>query len=343
MKACGDQVKVVQLPAKRFVQGNLEELTHCEVIDVASDDLRKLSDVVGGALPDVFLLAGWSSPAMVRWAKEVKTHGGHVIMSTDEAFVDKSFRQFVRKWRFLLMFNPWIDRMFVCGAGGVKQFVDYYGLPAKKVFTGCYASDPSIFYNGPALGERPKRFIYVGKFDDNKNILPICRVFCKVHSRHPDWEFEICGNGPLTAEIGKLAGVTAWDGKTPTKGNGFVLTGFVNNAELGAKYRAARCFVLGSFSEKWGVVVHEAAASGCMLLLSNRVGSHFDFAREENAALFNPHDEREIETAMEKIVSIDGDALAVAQRTSVDCAARFSPIVYAEHLNRAIVELRSRS
>jgi len=338
VKACPEKVKLVQVAAQRFQQGDLAQMTGCEIITVKADDPRSLTEVVG-EMPRLFVLAGWSAPAFVRWAKSAKRSGGKVFLSTDEAFVDKSFRQHVRKWRFLLQFNTWIDRVFVCGKGGLKQFVDYYGLPAKKVFTGCYASDPSIFFNGPALIERPKRFIYVGRFDENKNVMRMCRAFLKVHERHPDWELELCGSGPLTVEIGKLAGVPAWDGKTPEKGNGLVLTGFVDNSKLGEKYRASRCFILGSFSDKWGVVVHEAAASGCMLLLSTKVGAHFDFASNENAALFDPASDVELEKGMEKLVTLSDEQLKLAQKTSVDNALRFSPQAYATNLMNAINEI----
>ncbi len=342
VKVAREEVKVVQLQARRFAQGELSELTGCPIIDVEANDPRNLADVVGG-MPDVIALAGWSAPSFVRWARDVKRNGGKVILGTDEAFTDKSLRQILRKWRFLLKFNPWIDRVFVCGEGGRRQFIQFYGLPESKVFSGCYASDPTLFFNGPPLKDRAKRFIYVGCFDENKNVLPMCEAFSRIRKRHPDWELEVCGSGPLADQIGRYAGVEGWTGKEPVSGNGFVLTGFVNNAELGEKYRAARCFILGSHREKWGVVVHEAAASGCMLLLSSAVGSHFDFARTENAALFAPDSIEQFEAGMEKIVGMDGVQLETAQRTSVELAAQFSPGVYARNLKDAITQLRKEN
>lgn len=339
VKHVGDTVRVVQLPAKRFAQGNLESLTGTDIINVNADDSRSVLEIVG-EMPEVFVLAGWAAPAFVRWAREVKASGGKVIMATDEAFVDRSFRQFVRKWRYLLKFDSLFDRVFVCGAGGVKQFVDYYGLPSYKVFTGCYASDPSLFFNGPPLKNRDKKFLYVGRFDENKNVLPMCEAFKRVHARHPDWELEICGSGPLVKEVGRLAGIENWTGKTIEHGNGLLLTGFIDNSKLGEKYRSARVFILGSFSDKWGVVVHEAAASGCLLLLSDHVGAHYDFAREENSALFRPDSIDEFEVAMEKLVNMMDSQLVRAQETSVRLAAGFSPYVYGRNLRSAIEELK---
>ena len=82
---------------------------------------------------------------------------------------------------------------------------------------------------------------------------------------------------------------------------------------MGALYRDARCFVLGSFSDKWGVVVHEAAASGCLLLLSTAVGAHYDFARPENSALFDPASVEEFQQGFEKLMTMPEEKLDAAQ------------------------------
>ena len=341
-ESCEDKVKVVQLPARRFVHGNLCEMCGCEILDVERDDKRALTEVVG-CVPNVFVLAGWYAPSLVRWAKEVKHNGGIVILASDEAFTGKTLKQYLRKFRFLVQYNRWIDKVFVCGKGGLIQFVDFYGLPPAKVFIGNYAADSNVFFNGPPLNERANRFIYVGKFDENKNILLLCEAFRRVHAAHPEWEFEICGNGPLERDVGRYAGIEKWTADVSEKGNGFILTGFVDNAKLGEKYRNARCFVLGSKRERWGVVVHEAAASGCMLLLSRNVGSRYDFATEENSAIFDPHSIDDAVAAMERIVSFDSVSLDAAQNTSVTLSAKFSPAIYAHNLKQAIVSLTNQT
>ncbi len=55
----------------------------------------------------------------------------------------------------------------------------------------------------------------------------------------------------------------------------------------------ARCeaFVLPSTREEWGLVVNEAMACGAPVLVSNRVGAHFDLVEEEvNGFTFEPED-----------------------------------------------------
>lgn len=321
VETSGQEVVVLTVPFKRFPIKGAEEQTGCRVIVVGRDDQRSLSELVG-RIPEAILVGGWASPCFVRWAKDVRRSGGRVVLGTDEAFTDKSLKQRIRKLRFMWKFNALFDRIFVCGKGGLKQFYGWYGLPREKLITGFYGSDPLLFPNGKPLRERPKRFLFVGHFDHNKNVLPMCEAFLCVRTRHPEWELELCGGGELEPEIPKAPGI--------------ILTGFVQSEHLGEKYRNARCLVLGSFSEKWGVVVHEAVASGCMLILSEAVGSKYDFAEPENAVLFNPASVDALEAAMERIVAMTDEELAAAQAKSVELAAAFSPAIFAAGLTKAL-------
>jgi glycosyltransferase involved in cell wall biosynthesis len=70
------------------------------------------------------------------------------------------------------------------------------------------------------------------------------------------------GDGPLAGRLrARLAA-----------GRGAV-TGFVNQSELPALYRAADILVLPSADEPWGLVVNEAMAAGALPVVSDRVGA----------------------------------------------------------------------
>ena len=325
VRLCNDEVRVLRVPSKRFSSVGTSEMTGCPVIDVERDDRRTIAEVVG-EMPKAIVAGGWASPCFMRWAKEVRKHGGRTIVTSDEAFTKKSLKQFIRKWRFRLLIAPFFDKVFVVGAGGKKHFIDYYGLPESRVFTGLYGSDPKLFFNGPPLKERPKRFIYVGHYDANKNVLAMCTAFeqAVAHLGETDWALDVYGGGELEGELKKL------------ESEHVHIHGFIQAEQLGALYRDARGFVLGSFSDKWGVVVHEAAASGCLLLLSTAVGAHYDFARPENSALFDPASVEEFQQGFEKLMTMPEEKLEAAQALSVQLAQGFSPEIFAQSLMSAL-------
>ena len=325
VRLCDDEVCVLRVPSKRFSSVGTSEMTGCPVIDVERDDRRTITEVVG-KMPDAIVAGGGANPCFMRWSKEVRKHGGRTIVSSDEAFTKKDLKQFIRKWRFRLLITPFFDKVFVVGAGGKKHFIDYYGLPESRVFTGLYGSDPTLFFNGPPLKERPKRFIYVGHYDANKNVLAMCTAFeqAVAHLGQTEWALDVYGGGELEGELKKR------------ESEHVHIHGFIQAEQLGALYRGARGFVLGSFSDKWGVVVHEAAASGCLLLLSTAVGAHYDFARPENSALFDPASVEEFQQGFEKLMTMPEEKLGAAQALSVQLAQGFSPEIFAQSLMSAL-------
>jgi glycosyltransferase involved in cell wall biosynthesis len=56
--------------------------------------------------------------------------------------------------------------------------------------------------------------------------------------------------------------------------------GFRNQTELPAFFRLADVFVLPSRHEPWGLIVNEAMACGCPVIVSNDVGSHADLVTD---------------------------------------------------------------
>lgn len=322
---CGEEVVVIRVPTSRFPIKGAAEMTHARVIDVSRDEERTLAKVIG-MKPDVVLIGGWGVPCFRRWLTQAHREGYKTIVSTDEPLRKLTFKEVIRKYRFKLVLASRIDRLLLAGGGGRAKFQGWYGFPSCKMREGLYAADPMLFYDAGELTQRPKRFLYVGHFDANKNVLKMCDAFLHVHERHPDWELEICGGGPLEEAIPRKPGI--------------LLTGFVPAEKLGEKYRSSRCFVLGSHAEQWGVVVHEAVSSGCALLLSDHVGSRFDFAKDDNSVLFNPDSLDDFERGMERIISFSDEEWRKARSKSLEVARSFSPERFAETLMALVKELR---
>jgi glycosyltransferase involved in cell wall biosynthesis len=186
-----------------------------------------------------------------------------------------------------------------------------------------YGADPGIFFDGPPLAERPKRIIFVGQYIERKGCVPLARAFAAVAHRLPGWELCMYGNGPLRSAIPPHPQIK--------------VHGFVQPEQLGALYRDARIFALPSRSEAWGLVVHEAALSGCQLLLSDAIGAAPDFATADNSGTFRPGDEEAMASAMVRLAqSAD---LGAAQATSVSAATSHGPSVFAARTRDIIRQL----
>ena len=70
--------------------------------------------------------------------------------------------------------------------------------------------------------------------------------------------------------------------------------------------------------------MHEAALSGCVLLLSNCVGAAEDLLGKHNGFRFNPEKTQEISEAMRKAFGMTDEALEIAHDESLARAAAIS-------------------
>ena len=108
--------------------------------------------------------------------------------------------------------------------------------------------------------------------------------------------------------------------------------------ELPLYYARAKCFVLPSKSEPWGLVVNEAMASGLPVLVSNRCGCVADLVRDgTNGFVFDPFDTRSLAALLVK-VSTRRVALEELGANGQKTVANYNPTLFAErastHLKR---------
>ena len=298
---------------------NLESMLSCRLVwGNVSDDFQGSILTYTGAMPRVFIQSGWFIPSFNAMGREVKKNGGHVIAMVDNDF-KFSLKECLKAVYFRLFRRQCFDRYFVTGKSA-RKLLAFYGVKPSAMQEGMYAANPAIFMNGKPLPQRAKKFLYVGRLNERKNVLRMCEAFTHVYKKYPDWELDVYGNGPLEGKLPVCPGIHFYDFEQPEW--------------LRLRYQEARCLILGSISEHWGVVVHEAALSGCALLLSNRVGARYDLAADENAFIFNPFSTDAFEHAMECVVRMTDVEWHNAQLKSLELAQRFSPEIFAQRLKQ---------
>ena len=296
------------------IQG-MEELAGCDVYWVDIKDDRSLKSVLG-EVPRVLTVPGWKIRLFNKYRDEVRANGGRVIVAIDNNYV-LSWKEIIKSIAVRLFYRRLYDGFWVPAASG-RKLMRLYGIPEAKVFMGLYSADGSLFGNGLSLAERGKRILYVGQFIDRKNVMNLCRAFLKAKDgANADWELELCGCGALKSSLPNHPSIIVHD--------------FVQPESLSSIYKRARIFVLPSKEEHWGLVVHEAALSGCVLLLSNRVGSLDDFLEENvNGFSFSPFSVAQMVFALSKAMRMSDEQLAIAQQTSLRLGLKISTKTFAD-------------
>lgn len=278
---------------------------------------------LGLAVPKVFFQAGWSCPAFNALGDEVRAAGGKVCL-----LMDNNWRGNLRQWFGGVWFRLATKRKFVAvmvpGRSG-RRLARWYGFAQEEIFEGLYGADPAVFFDGPPLAERPKRILFVGQYIERKDCLGLATAFAAVADQLPAWELYLYGNGAMRDKIPSHPRIR--------------VHGFVQPTKLGALYRSARIFALPSLSEAWGLVVHEAALSGCQLLLSDTIGSRHDFATQKNAAEFSAGNRAALAQVLLQLAAADDHALTQAQAESRARAATHGPAVFADRVAAVVKKL----
>jgi len=271
---------------------------------------------LGSEVPQIFFQAGWSCPAINALGDEVRARGGKVCLLMDNQWRGDA-RQILGGFWFRTFRRQAYQAVLVPGKSGTR-LAQWYGFKPAEIFQGLYGADPQLFYNSQPLKQRPRRILFVGQYIERKGCLPLAQAFASVAAQLPDWELVMCGSGPLQNQIPSHPQIK--------------VQGFVQPESLGALYREARIFALPSYQEAWGLVVHEAALSGCQLLLSDQIGAADDFATSANAARFTAGSMSELAQAILKLALATEAELATAQATSLQLAQTHGPSIFAERV-----------
>ncbi len=304
VKSTKEEVVVVATCPSVPIKG-MDELAGCKVIWIESNDGRTIKELVG-EIPGIILTSGWSVPAFRRYAKTVRKNGGLAFSMVDTNY-RISVKDFLRNIRFRLFQRGLFDGFMVPGKSGVK-LLKSYGVSDRYLARGMYSSDASLFKSDTLITDRPKRIVYVGQLCERKNILNFCKAFLQSKASEQGWSLAIYGSGSLKSDLMKFS----------NSNSAIEVNDFLQPEQLAAVCQSARALVLPSYSEPWGLVVHEAALSGCFLLLSNAVGASDDFLSEKNGLSFNPKSDSAMIDTINRFVALDDESLVEAQKVSIE-------------------------
>jgi glycosyltransferase involved in cell wall biosynthesis len=123
-------------------------------------------------------------------------------------------------------------------------------------------------------------------------------------------ELDLYGAGPLRSRIPEHPDIHVHAFATPSL--------------LSAALNEARCLILPSVSDHWGLVVHEAAACGALLIVSDATGASEDLCGPTNSRIIRAASEEDMVEAFQWAASLTEKALIAASQESVDLAAAFS-------------------
>lgn len=351
--ATKEDVVVVATKPKVPIEG-MDALCGCEVIWIEYSETRPLVEILKGRMPRVLFVTGWKVRVFQAFRDQVKRWGTKVVSMVDNNQLagiasllsihglKLAIREAMKALRFKFLIKGKFDAYFVPGKSG-ERLLSNYGVPKKQIMKGMYSADSALFGCDVPLSAREKKIIYVGQYIERKNVMRMVEAFAKAVTigNCKGWTLELYGSGSqreeLTSKVANLnIGLKPYDAKITVRD-------FVQPEQLASLYKGARALCLPSLEEHWGLVVHEAALSGCMLLLSRYVGASEDLLKFDsddciNGELFDPYSEVDIKDAFGKFLCMTEVELDAAQEASLASAEKISKDSFAKSVMQIIEE-----
>lgn len=301
---------------------NIEETLGKKVFWIEKSSSPSLSDI-GLSTPDILLVGGYKVEEFKLITSQCIKQHCDVYMMSDNPWIGSLKNKLIDKAIFYLYNLNKYKGFFVPGESSVRLYKEN-GVSRKRIYKYLYTSNPEKFYSDKPLHKREKNFIFIGQLIHRKNILRLCGDFIEFQKQFSDWKLKIYGNGDLKTHI--------------PPHNAIEVSNFQQSNDIAKFLRNSRCLILPSLSENWGLVVNEAAMSGCALILSSCVGARFDLASNANSLIFDTHDKKSLVKSMIKFAEYTDIQLNSANKESIRLSSDFTPKNFTKSVEQMIYD-----
>jgi glycosyltransferase involved in cell wall biosynthesis len=239
-----------------------------------------------------------------------------------------AFRQKLLSILSPIYIRRYFNKAWVAGQSQYR-YARRLGFPGKDIVGNMYCADTEKFYSAREAANRskkqnyPRTIVFVGRFVEYKQPHILVKLFHEVNAGLDNrWMLILAGEGPLKAQIAA---------------NNYpfvVLSDFISPSNLPEFYQEAGIFCLPSHGEHWGVAVHEAAAAGLPLLLSDSVEAGTLFLNDGiNGYSFKSGNEDAMKLALKKVMQRTDKELREMGERSYELSKKISHAVWSASLN----------
>ena len=258
----------------------------------------------------VVIVNGWAYLSDWFVFLAAKLYGKKVWMRAEmpwnqEELKPKSFKKSLKFLLFkYVIFNFFIDKCLYIGSQNKKYYL-MHGVKESRLIFAPYAVDNQRFQRLKTDGssarqkwdvnEKQTIILYSGKLINKKRPLDLLKAFHQLNDENATLFY--MGDGLLRNEL--EAYITQYQVKN------VIISGFINQSEIGTIYSMADLFVMCSgIGETWGLSVNEAMNFSLPVIVSSTCGSSFDLVEEgKNGFVYPEGDIVTLELQLETLVS----------------------------------------
>lgn len=274
--------------------------------------------------PTALLVFGWNFKSHLKCLRYFKGRIPVFFRGDSTLLNEKTgFKTIARRWYLKRVYKN-VDYALYVGENN-KQYFLKHGLKPNQLIHAPHTVDNSRFtqpddeYSNKAklwkakLGILPGEItvLYAGKLEPVKN--PSFLLQLATYFKGLPVKIIIVGNGPLEKELKQNA----------TGNEQVIFIDFQNQSLMPVVYRLGDIFIMCSLSETWGLGANEAMASGCVLVLSDKVGGAPDLVTDENGMIFSLSTPENCAAFIKQFIT-DKNKLAIMKAASRKISDRYS-------------------
>jgi glycosyltransferase involved in cell wall biosynthesis len=249
--------------------------------------LRRLRRPDGSPAFDALWVHGYASVNALHGILAANALGIPVLLRAESWLADRprSASTLAAKRLFLRALRPAIAATLPIGSRNRDYWAHYFGDDMPQ-FPMPYAVDNGFFARRAAAADLPALrrdlnlaadrpiILFASKLQERKRAADLLEAYARLCTAAPAAApyLLIVGDGEerarLEARAHQISHARGLDS--------IRFTGFRNQSELPGFFALADVFVLPSRHEPWGLIVNEAMAAGCPVIVSDEVGAHAD-------------------------------------------------------------------
>ncbi|MFN8353468.1 MAG: glycosyltransferase [Spirosomataceae bacterium] len=224
----------------------------------------QLQQLADNLQPDIIYSSGRMDSGYLRVCSHWKSKGSITVCGFDTPW-QSTWRQWIAVLGRSLFFKPYFTHIWVPGRFQY-EYARKLGFAPNQILMNLYAANTIPFRAKASakLASYPHRILFVGRLTPEKGIQQLTKAFSELQSISPnDWILTVVGDGSLKSSLPIHPSIE--------------YIPFSSQVQLAQLASQSGIFCLPSPLEHWGVVVHELAAAGLPLLLSEQCGAASEF------------------------------------------------------------------
>jgi glycosyltransferase involved in cell wall biosynthesis len=212
-----------------------------------------------------------------------------------------------RSWAWLRRWSYRFASRIVVLNGQARTYFSQRLQPALAVIPNPVLAPPKA----AVTQARARQVVAMGRFTEQKGFDLLLRAFAEVRAPHPDWTLVIVGDGPLRAELTRLARALGLESRVRLAGVAHDPYAVLGGSEL---------FVLSSRYEAFPMALCEAMASGMAVITTEYHHDVREIVNDgENGLLVPANDVAALAAAMDRLMAGEAERRRLGSRAVEIC------------------------